>query len=385
MELQGIISTSDLLSSKLLKNTPIGLYVHIPFCKKKCGYCDFFSIPITGSVPKEYIEAVKSELGENEYGIPVKSIYFGGGSPSLLKPTQIEHILDSIKYSFSLCGEIEVTVEINPEDVNFEWLSDIKKLGVNRISVGVQSFSDRELEYLGRRHNSSKAKLICEWVGKIFDNWSLDLIYGVRGGTIDDWNENLRTALRFNPPHISTYCLTIEETTPLWRVEGAHEVDEELNLKLYKLTHKVLTFEGYSHYEISNFSKRNKKCRHNLIYWRNEPYIGLGAGAYSFVPPYRCGNPKELDAYISAPGKKSEIDSLNIDIIKKETLLQHFRLKSGISERYYYDRFGSSIWEDFGEKLNKLRKNKLVSVRNGTIFPTMRGFYLNNEIGLEIL
>lgn len=379
-----MISASNLLTDELA-DTCVGIYIHIPFCVKKCLYCDFFSVPVDNKVPQEYINAIKTELGERKYMIFVKSIYFGGGCPSLLSYNQIKDLLQTLNDTFQISNKVEVTLEINPEDVNYEWLKYIKEIGINRVSVGVQSFVDKELEYLGRRHNSSRAKLVCEWVNEIFDNWGMDLIYGVKGATVENWIETLKTALSYNPPHISTYCLTIEEDAPLWKLEKRHEIDEDQNLKLYKLTHKILTSEGYIHYEISNFSKKRKKCIHNLIYWKNEAYIGLGAGAYSFIPPLRCANPKNIDKYVDMPGVKSEVDYLDIDIIKKETLIQHFRLKSGISENYYLKRFGSSIWKDFGNQLERLRKRKLLSYNKGHIFPTMKGFYLNNEIGLELL
>lgn len=379
-----MLSTIDLLS-RYSEGIPIGVYIHIPFCIRKCKYCDFFSVPINKKVPDEYIKAVKYELRGGKYGIKVKSIYIGGGSPSLLAPEQVRELLGVLRYSFDFQETIEVSIEINPEDIDYEWLKKIREVGVNRISVGVQSFHDEELEYLGRRHDSSKAKLVCEWISNIFDNWSLDLIYGLRGADVKKWVKNLEMAIQYGPPHISTYCLTIEEGTSLWEVERTHEIDEDMNLQLYKTTHRFMCRVGYRHYEISNFSKPKMMCRHNLIYWKNEPYIGLGAGAYSFIPPHRCGNPENLERYMEEPGTKSEVDTLDTDIIKKETLIQHFRLKSGISEKYYYERFRTSIWEDFGREIRKLYEKKLINLKNGVIHPTLKGFYLNNEIGLEIL
>ncbi len=363
----------------------IGVYIHIPFCKIKCEYCDFFSITINNDTIDTYISALINELGNFFYHkIKIKSIYIGGGTPSLLKPTQIDRIIAHVYKSFGLSNP-EITIEVNPDDISEIWIKEIKSIGINRVSIGVQSFSDKDLRYLGRRHDARKAMKACQIISDYFNNWSLDLIFGIPFQTQKIWEENLRTAVNLNPYHISTYNLTFEKGTPLYKNKLNEMADDDLCLELYKYAEIYLNSNAYKHYEISNFSKPGFECVHNLIYWNNKYYLGIGTGAFSFLGNIRCANYFDVEKYIEFPGIKDERDYLSNKEVKLETLVQYFRLTEGIDENIYFQRFSSSIIEDFGPALTNLIKKGLLEYNQGRFKPTPQGFYLNNEIGRELL
>ncbi len=374
-------------SIKLIReNCPqeIGIYIHIPFCRKKCEYCDFLSFPIDSNIPDDYIDALVKELGTEPYPIKLKSIYLGGGTPSLLTLEQINKIIKHVKKLF-ITNFPEITIEVNPDDITETWVREIKNIGINRVSIGVQSFNDRDLSYLGRRHNAEKAKKSCEIISTYFNNWSLDLIFGIPFQDEKIWKENLKIAVKLTPSHISTYNLTFEKGTPLYENKLKDKPDDDFCLDLYKYTEIYLNEFDFEHYEISNFAKKRYKCIHNLIYWHNEHYLGIGAGAFSFLGNIRCSNFNSVEQYIKFPGEKEEKEILTENEIKVETLIQYFRLSEGIREETYRNRFSTSINNDFSPALEKLIKRGLLEYNKGIFKPTPQGFYLNNEIGIELL
>lgn len=374
-------------SIKLIReNCPqeIGIYIHIPFCRKKCEYCDFLSVPITDDIPNDYIDALIKELGREPYLVKLKSIYFGGGTPSLLTLEQIEKILKYVNKLF-ITDTPEITIEVNPDDITETWVREIKNIGINRVSIGVQSFNDRDLSYLGRRHNAEKAKKSCEIISAYFNNWNLDLIFGIPFQSKKIWEENVKIAVQLNPSHISTYNLTFEKGTPLYENKPNDKPDDDFCFDLYKYTEIYLKEFDFEHYEISNFDKKGYKCIHNLIYWHNEHYLGIGAGAFSFLGNIRCSNFSSIEQYIKFPGMKEEIEILKENEIKLETLIQYFRLSEGIHEETYQNRFSCSIIKDFGPALENLITKGLLEYNQGIYKPTPQGFYLNNEIGRELL
>jgi len=377
-----MLNTSDLLIH--CKEQTFSLYIHIPFCQKKCIYCDFLSIPVSGNVPDEYMQSLMDEFGHIPYPHSLKSIYFGGGTPSLLRLDQIDKIISLVNKLF-IINNPEISIEINPDDISEDWIKSIKDIGINRVSIGIQSFLDKELMYLGRRHDAKKAKIACEIVSENFRNWSLDLIYGIPNSTYREWEETIKIAVLYEPSHISTYNLTYEEGTPLFENKLHEKVDDDVCLELYKIAENMLCGYGYEHYEISNFAKPDFKCIHNLTYWHNEPYIGLGAGAFSYINNLRCANYRDISKYIEFPGIKEEVDSLTEREIKIETLIQYFRLSEGIHEETYYQRFNTSLSNDFGSALGRLVSQKLLEYDSGIYRPTKEGFYLNNKIGIELL
>lgn len=356
----------------------LGIYLHIPYCKTLCPYCDF--VKARGrNVPDAFIDAVCAEIAVFEGPRDAASIFFGGGTPSLLADGQLQRIMGALRARFVL-HDPEVTVEANPDDISPEHLKVWADAGVNRVSLGVQSFDDGCLRKLGRRHDAARARKACEWIAAQFPNWNLDLIFGAP--PIKTWSATLTTALALGPPHIAAYGLTYEPGTPFER--KAHEaVDDETSLRLYQEAEAA--FAAYDHYEVSNFARPGHVSTHNLVYWNNRDYAGFGTGAYSYVGGVRARNHAGVDAYLAAPGAKEESLVLSDREIKVETLIQHFRLRAGLPRARYVDRFGTEPEVDFGDELDALTARGLLQRSADFIRPSAQGFYLNNEIGLMLV
>jgi len=357
----------------------LGVYIHIPFCRSLCPYCDFVRQPLAGGVPRPFTDALCGELESFDGPAEADTVYVGGGTPSLLAPDDLGRILAAVRRRFTLVDP-EVTIEANPDDCAPALADAWQDLGVNRVSLGVQSFDDRVLRYLGRRHDAAGARRACELVADRFDNWGMDLIFGAHPS--DAWSATLTAALAYAPPHLSTYGLTYERGTPFGeRREEA--IDDATWLRLYRQAHAELT--GYVRYEISNFARPGRECRHNLIYWRNEEYAGFGPGAYSFLDGVRSRNLTALADYVASPDEKGEALHLTDREIRTETVIQHLRLKSGLKKKDYYRRFGRDVCNDFGPAIAGLVKRGLLAEDTKVIRPTAFGFELNTEIGLELV
>lgn len=356
-----------------------GIYLHIPFCRKRCAYCDYVSNAIDGPVPEAFITALRQEIRACAYAPEACSIFFGGGTPSMLSGAALESLLDVLHARFALSTP-EITLEANPDDVTCAKAKQWRALGVNRVSLGVQSFDDDALRFLGRRHDAAGARRAAAIVADLFENWSMDLIYGVPQTSA--WRATLRSALEFAPPHLSTYCLSYEPGTPLAAL-AAHAYDDDALLALYRQAEETLG--AYAHYEISNFARPGRACRHNLLYWRNEEYAGFGPGAFSYLQGRRMRNTPRYPLYLSCPGQKAE--DVNIDRREQqvETLIQHMRLREGVEDAYFRLRFGVSFMDTFGEAIAALTQRGLLRHEQGRLWPTNEGFYLNNEIGLALL
>lgn len=363
----------------LESHSSLGLYVHIPFCRTRCPYCDFNRVTIDGAVPDAFVAALCREIAEFEGPAVAKSIFFGGGTPSLLDPVALFDIVDAVRARFQVEGA-EFTMEANPDDVTPALTAAWEDAGVNRVSLGVQSFDDRVLRFLGRRHDSRTAHHACEQVGATFRNWAMDLIFGAH--PVDTWDTTLRSCLAHQPPHVSTYGLTYETGTPFEHL--AHSaIEEAVWLGLYREAETRLA--EYDHYEISNYARPGFQCRHNLIYWHNEEYAGFGPGAFSFVNGVRAKNADDVQAYIDNPVERAESLELSEHEVRVETVIQHLRLESGLPREYYRQRFGSDVMDDFGGPLDVLQDRGLVVTDAVAIRPTRLGFELNNEIGLELV
>ena len=358
----------------------LALYVHIPFCRTLCPYCDFVREPCAGPVPDVYIQALCREIASFSGAPEAKSLFIGGGTPSLLRAAQLERIVTAVGQRFRLCEGAEITVEANPDDVTPDLISAWRDAGVNRLSLGVQSFDDDALRYLGRRHDAAAARRACEAAAAVFENWSMDLIFGVP--PVAAWTGTLDACAAFAPPHIAAYGLTYEGGTP-FEMRREEAIDEDSSLALYQQAEEALA--GYEHYEISNFARPGFACRHNLSYWRNEVYAGFGTAAYSFVAGVRSRNLTDTADYVQAPGAKEEALRLSGEEIRLETMIQHLRLRAGIEKGYYLERFGRALEDDFGGPLESLRRRGLVEEAGGAVRPTSQGFYLNNEIGLALV
>lgn len=357
----------------------MGIYIHIPFCRTRCPYCDFVSNTTPGEVPPDFVEALCTEINHYSGAFEVTSVFFGGGTPSLLSLRGLDRIFNALTDRFTFRNP-EITLEANPDDVSPVLVKQWQQHGVNRISLGVQSFDDATLHYLGRRHDAAKGLQAAHQIAEVFDNWNLDLIFGTPDTAA--WMSTMQEAVLLNPPHIAAYSLTYEPGTPFGkRMDEA--LDDDILLRLYKEAESVLA--AYDHYEISNFARPGFQCRHNLIYWHNDEYVGFGPGAYSCIAGNRMRNTTELKDYLMRPGRKTQEEPLSKGEQQVETLIQHFRLREGISEEYYQLRFGES-WDDrFGATFERLIKRRLLRRVGGRLSPTRKGFYLNNEIGLALV
>lgn len=282
-----------------------GIYVHIPFCKQRCIYCDFFSTALHERID-DYVNCLVGEARMRPCN-DVKTVYLGGGTPSQLSSVQMGRLLDGLRDVYDLSGVEEFTVEVNPDDVTVDYIAMLKSLGVNRISMGVQSFVDSELSMINRRHDAQGAlhAISCMRQAGI-DNVSIDLIYGIPGQTLDSWRESVRVALSVGAQHISAYNLSYETGTRLWKMREQGliaEVDEGTCVEMYKALIQMLRDAGYEHYEISNFSLPGWHSRHNSAYWDGTPYVGLGASAHSYDGCNRSYNPASLREYMVMIGQ----------------------------------------------------------------------------------
>lgn len=361
------------------ESAPIGVYIHIPYCRSICGYCDFVHDPCPGSVPHDFVDSLVHEISTLGREVPADTLFFGGGTPSLLSERDLQLILKALfnKYRFS---NLEFTLEANPDDVTAEKIACWKSCGVNRISLGVQSFSDRTLSFLGRRHDRKSACKALSLIADSFENWNMDLIYGAP--LLSDWKKTLTTALSYQPPHIAAYALGLVSGTVLGDSSYKGYADLTL-LRLYRRCEEIL--REYEHYEISNFARKGRESRHNLKYWRNEEHDSFGPGAYALREGHRQRNSPFVDSYVVDPLTKLENQPLSLLEVKVETLIQHMRLKEGISEDYYHNRFQEDLSLLFGDVLSELMEERYVCYREGVYKPTRKGFYLNDSMALRIV
>ena len=327
-----------------------GIYVHIPFCKSRCIYCDFFS---TTSLTERdrYVTAIKKELELRIDYLPlnteIETIYFGGGTPSMLKAEQLCDVLNHIKQNYNVTENAEITIEGNPDDLCIDFLESIKKGGFNRLSMGVQTFNDKRLKFLCRRHTADIAKKSVENARKVgFDNISIDLMYGFPEESLADWISDINQALLLAPEHISAYSLMYEEGTQLYKMLESgriEEIDEDVSVKMYNLLIERLQSSGYEHYEISNFGKKGMHSRHNSSYWEGIPYLGVGAGAHSFDGNSRQWNPNSLEEYITGIVSNNpifETEELTPTQRYKEMVMTGLRTAKGIDLKRLETLFG---------------------------------------------
>ena len=281
-----------------------GIYLHIPFCRQACSYCDFhFSTSLKNK--DTLLDAMKNELlmRKQELKKPLQSIYFGGGTPSVLSTVEIEEFIDLIKSNFILDTEVEITLEANPDDLTKEKVEELANSSINRLSVGIQSFRDADLQLMNRAHNALEAEESLELISKNFELFTLDLIYGIPGLTDEDWERNIRKALSYNPKHISAYALTVEEKTALEyqiRKKKVAPIDENLAQEQFFILKSILEEEGFEHYEISNFAKDGSYAINNTAYWKGEPYLGIGPSAHSYDQKNRSWNISNNAKYIKS-------------------------------------------------------------------------------------
>ena len=344
-----------------------GLYVHTPFCKTKCPYCDFYSVTKTARIG-EWVGAVLREASRHRDAFPLfDSLYIGGGTPSVMNHDEIEGLLEGLSDIFHFDDTTELTMELNPDDVTKEKLAFYRSLGVNRISLGVQSFNEQEVRFLGRRHTARQAQAAVSLVAQGgFAEFGLDLMYGLPRQSTRTWLQTLRKALSFGPAHLSCYQLTIEGDTPFSRLSRGGNLQlpgEARQGALFLETSNYLTGAGFIHYEISNFAHAGKECLHNLNYWRGGEYIGLGAAAASHVNLKRYKNSADLESYINSPtGIVTESEVLEPAYkLCEEAMLRLRLVQEGVDIRYLQLKYGCISVASLLERLNRLVEEKLLT------------------------
>lgn len=371
------------------------LYIHIPFCAKKCRYCDFYSIEDLGGVGV-FLEALEREVALVRPRVvePVETVFVGGGTPSLLDPAQLARILATVRHAFPVTPDAETTLEANPGTVGLDSLRGYRALGVNRLSLGVQSFSDAALRQLGRIHDARAARqAMAEARTAGFSNVSLDLIYAVPGQTLAAWEDDLRVALDFAPEHLSAYALTIERHTPLGRDVGSGRVrptGSDLEAAMFDRTMAWLDTKGYEHYEVSNYARPGFPCRHNLNYWRHGPYLGLGPGAHSFErhTARRWWNVSSLSAYAEqlAAGRLpiAGAERLGPDDVLAERIFLGLR-NGGVDVQRLADDLGYDLRAKAGIILEGLEQDGAIASRDGVLRLTRTGYLVADEIARRLM
>jgi oxygen-independent coproporphyrinogen-3 oxidase len=369
------------------------VYIHIPYCVSKCPYCDFVSIPADNSIAA-YLDSLCHEITKRCSQVSAtKTIYIGGGTPTVLSPEQISRLLLHLKRSFQISPAAEVTVEGNPCSISSSKVEALVSGGVNRMSIGAQSFTNAELRSLGRMHNCDDIHAAVSILrdGGI-DNINLDLMFGIPGQTVETWRYSLDQALSLEPAHISVYCLTFEPGTRFDSLlkEGAlQKKSEDEELEFYDAARETLTAAGYEHYEISNFAISGKRSAHNLVYWSNEEYLGLGASAVSYLGGKRITNLRAPAEYISAMNltgeSMKEVDEIPPSMQAIETMIQRLRLCDDIDCAAFSSRFGIHPIKLFGNSFDDLIREGFIKYRGEALSSTLRGWQLANEVAMKLL
>jgi len=373
---------------------PSAVYVHIPFCKAKCFYCDFNSYPGLEGLFDDYTKALILEVRAAEpVGSALKSIYFGGGTPTILSADALGSILEALRDRFGLARDAEITVEANPGTVDAPGLSNLRRQGFNRLSIGAQSFDDATLERIGRIHTADEAREAFA-LGRAagFDNISIDLMYALPDQSLSGWQETLRAALGLAPEHISLYELTVEEGTAFGNLQQRCQLrlpDEDLQIEMYLSAIRTLASAGYEHYEISNFALPGRRSAHNQVYWRNEPYFGFGAGASGYVGGIRYTNVRSPSEYIESirtTGRAVEsAEALTGRRAMGETVMLGIRMLDGLDLAAFKERFGIGIAEAYDGELKALAARGLVELTETRLRLTPAGLLVANEAAAEFV
>jgi len=371
----------------------IGLYIHIPFCRSKCLYCDFNSYEKREGEGPEYVRALLFELSayQESYGFKYKTAFIGGGTPTVINCDLMGAIMDKVRPQ--LVEGAEVTMECNPGTVNEEGLAYYRNLGINRLSIGLQAWQPELLRTLGRIHGREEFLEAFYGARKAgFSNISIDLMFALPGQTMEMWEETLLEVCRLGADHISCYSLKLEEGTKLYQLHNAGKVpmpDEDTDRDMYDKAIEILGMHGYSQYEISNFARKGMECKHNLVYWHNEEYLGIGAGSHSKLDGSRFWNYRDITRYNESLGKAelpvegSEQPDINEDMW--ETIFLALRLNDGLEMTYFKDRYMTDFMGKYGATVKKLEEKGLVFLEQGRLKLTDRGRNLSNSVFIEFM
>lgn len=370
----------------------ISLYIHIPFCDQKCYYCDFPSFAGKGNLKDSYIDALIKEIRLTPKNKIIDTIFIGGGTPSSLSENQLERLLSEVK-KFLFDGKIEYTIECNPGNITENKLNIMKKYGVNRISMGLQAIQNSLLKDIGRIHNFEVFKENFRLARECgFNNINVDLMFALPKQTIEQWKETLESIVNLSPEHISAYSLIIEQGTKFYNLNENRKLrlpNEDEEREMYHLAKKILEKYGYNQYEISNYSKNEMQCRHNIIYWKMKNWIGLGSAASSHIDGERVTNYSSIEKYIECMkngiSAKEEVH-INMEYENiEEFMFMGLRLVKGISENDFEKRFGKSIDEVYKNKIDKFISLGLLARENKRIYLTEKGIEYSNNVMSEML
>lgn len=368
------------------------LYLHIPFCLKKCSYCDFLSFQGDETEREAYVEALLREISSyREFALEyeVTTVFLGGGTPSILNTSQMERIMESLRQTFFIQKLGEITIEANPGTLNRDKLRAYRSMGINRLSMGLQSFNNKDLKCLGRIHTCEVFAENYEQARNAgFTNINIDLMSGIPYQTLQGWEENLRQAVKLAPEHISAYSLIIEEGTPFYRQKLTLSPEEE-ERAMYELTYNLLREYGYLQYEISNYAKPGYACRHNIGYWKRKNYLGLGLGAASLIREVRFSNTSDWKAYLehsSEPWKiRGQTETLGEKEQMEEFMFLGLRLIEGIGRQDFSRAFHKNIEDVYKQPIDKYLSLGLLEAQNGRIFLTREGISLSNMVMSDFL
>lgn len=374
----------------------LGLYLHIPFCIQKCGYCDFLSAPAGREEREAYVQALEKEIrsyGDFAGGYRVSTVFVGGGTPSCLEASQTERIFEAVKDTFEIERMPEITMEMNPGTVTKEKLQAYKNCGINRLSIGLQSVRDSNLRLLGRIHTYEEfleSFRLAREAG--FQNINVDLISSLPGQTEESWREELKTIAELSPEHISVYQLILEEGTTFYEKYAAHPEllpDEETSRAIYQATEEVLGQYGFHQYEISNYAKEGRECRHNLKYWERDDYLGLGLGAASMVRNIRMNNTGDMKTYLEKCGEPKTMRT-DVQFLEEPRQIEEFmflglRKTRGISKKEFRRVFGRDIELVYEKALKKLFSSGMLLEKKDRLYLSKEGVLLSNAVLSEFL
>ncbi|MBQ3165020.1 MAG: oxygen-independent coproporphyrinogen III oxidase [Lachnospiraceae bacterium] len=370
----------------------LGVYIHIPFCVQKCVYCDFLSAPATRERQQTYLNALKREIkdeAKNYTEYVIETVFFGGGTPSILKAEDIAECIGLLKANYFMSANAEITIEMNPGTASKEKLEGLKRAGVNRLSIGLQSAQNEELKMLGRIHTWEEFVDTYKMARKVgFANINVDLMSALPGQNIKAWEDTLRKVLELEPEHISAYSLIIEEGTVLYdRLEEYPPIpSEEEDRMMYQRTKILLSEKGYERYEISNYAKKGCESRHNTVYWVRKSYVGFGLGASSMVADRRWSNTGEMAVYLDAEiEKKEEFHILTQEECMEEYMFLGLRMIQGVSEKKFFELYGKQMEDVYGKVISKWIKEGFLQKKEDRVSLTDKGIDVSNVILAEFL
>ncbi|UCE65457.1 MAG: radical SAM family heme chaperone HemW [Candidatus Zixiibacteriota bacterium] len=380
-----------------LRSSSAGIYLHFPFCESKCPYCDFYSTLIDDNVSTKFMDAVIAESNkeaDSDFGSFIyDTIYFGGGTPSLMNPDEINRLLENLQANFNIEKNAEITIECNPSFLTEKKMKGYLKSGINRISLGVQSFNEANLKTLGRLHTPDEAvKTYRIMRDSGFKNVSIDLIYGIPHQTIAEWESDLKTAIELGPDHISAYNLVIESGTEFGRLYSQNRLNlpsDEEQLQMYDSLNEHLNNAGYRGYEISNFSLPGFECLHNLKYWTGKPYLGFGPSAVSFDGKVRRKNRADIESYLKSAEKNIEVPS-ETEIIDRESALREsimsgLRLTAGVSLERLKDRFDYDLREDKRNTIDSLLTEGMITIEDGFLKLADKALFISDSVMVKLI